>query len=114
MVWRDDTVNKYNSETEESEEDDFIVDDNGVPLRQKLGRGGGLGGGIEYTDSNMREAQDIFGDGFDMDEFEDIQKKKRDGRGDDDEDDEAYGEDDSNEVLVPIIQTIASEIGSYF
>ncbi|XP_077995239.1 transcription elongation factor SPT6-like isoform X2 [Glandiceps talaboti] len=51
---------------EESDGDDFIVDDDGQPIRKKKDRRR-----LRYTDSALQEAQDIFGlDDFDFREFE--------------------------------------------
>ncbi|XP_063966332.1 transcription elongation factor SPT6-like isoform X1 [Lytechinus pictus] len=51
---------------EESDPDDFIVDDSGQPIGKKKKKGHKH----RYTDSALQEAQDIFGLDFDFDEFE--------------------------------------------
>lgn len=50
---------------EESDIDDFIVDDDGQPITKK--RGKKFGG---YTDAALQEAQEIFGGDFDFAEFD--------------------------------------------
>ncbi|XP_041456554.1 transcription elongation factor SPT6-like isoform X2 [Lytechinus variegatus] len=75
---------------EESDPDDFIVDDSGQPIGKKKKKGHKH----RYTDSALQEAQDIFGLDFDFDEFE--------GYGDDYEEaeEEEYSEyEDEEEEL---------------
>ncbi|XP_071501070.1 transcription elongation factor SPT6-like [Diadema antillarum] len=51
---------------EESDPDDFIVDDAGQPITKKKKKGHRP----RYTDSALQEAQDIFGIDFDFEEFD--------------------------------------------
>ncbi|XP_051786507.1 transcription elongation factor SPT6 [Erpetoichthys calabaricus] len=53
-------------DTEESDIDDFIVDDDGQPLKRPKWRKKLPG----YTDAALQEAQEIFGGEFDFEEFE--------------------------------------------
>ncbi|XP_031627743.1 transcription elongation factor SPT6 isoform X2 [Contarinia nasturtii] len=52
-------------EDEESDADDFIVDDDGQPITQKKKKARRI-----FSDVNLQEGQDIFGVDFDYDEFE--------------------------------------------
>ncbi|XP_068086670.1 transcription elongation factor SPT6 [Anabrus simplex] len=52
-------------EGEYSEEDDFIVDDDGQPIKDRRKKRKPI-----FTDAALQEAQDIFGVDFDYDEFE--------------------------------------------
>lgn len=77
------------SEESESEEDDFIVDDNDLPIikpKKKKGL-------YRHNDEAMQQAQDIFGVEFD---FDDLQNLDNDDYGDFDEENE-YEEDEEGE-----------------
>ncbi|XP_055297233.1 transcription elongation factor SPT6 isoform X2 [Sitodiplosis mosellana] len=52
-------------EDEESDADDFIVDDDGRPITEKKKKARRI-----FSDVNLQEGQDIFGVDFDFDEFE--------------------------------------------
>ncbi|XP_038075728.1 transcription elongation factor SPT6-like isoform X2 [Patiria miniata] len=54
------------SDEEESDPDDFIVDDEGQPIARRKKKGHKS---HRYTDSALQEAQDIFGLDFDFEEF---------------------------------------------
>ncbi|KAL4223178.1 Transcription elongation factor SPT6 [Mactra antiquata] len=69
---------------EEDELDDFIVDDNGEPIRGKKKKRH-----IIHSDTLLQEAQDIFGVDFDFDEF-----KEYDGEEEEEEEDDEYLDDE--------------------
>lgn len=74
---------------EESDIDDFIVDDDGQPLKKPKWRKKLPG----YTDAALQEAQEIFGVDFDYDEFEKYNEYDEELEEDYEyEDDEAEGE----------------------
>ncbi|XP_058804062.1 transcription elongation factor SPT6 isoform X2 [Phymastichus coffea] len=77
---------------EESDADDFIVDDDGEPIRKPGPRKKHI-----FNDVALQEAQDIFGIDFDYDEFE----KYGDDYEEDEEEEEEdeYAEDDDAERL---------------
>lgn len=58
--------NLDDSGEEESDADDFIVDDDGVPLTEKKRKKKRP----MFTDASLQEGQDIFGVDFDFEEFE--------------------------------------------
>ncbi|XP_076154074.1 transcription elongation factor SPT6 [Alosa pseudoharengus] len=71
-------------EDEESDIDDFIVDDDGQPLRKKKGKK--FSG---YTDAALQEAQEIFGGDFDYSDF-DAEPFDQGEEEEDDQEDEAW------------------------
>ncbi|OXU22488.1 hypothetical protein TSAR_006883 [Trichomalopsis sarcophagae] len=80
-------VDQYGEEgsEEESDADDFIVDDDGRPLTDKRKKKKHI-----FTDSALQEAQDIFGVDFDYDEFE---KYGEDYAEEEEEEDDDYEEE---------------------
>ncbi|XP_043252749.1 transcription elongation factor SPT6-like isoform X2 [Colletes gigas] len=72
-------------EEESEDEDDFIVDGDGVPITEKKRKKKHI-----FSDAALQEAQDIFGVDFDYDEF---------GKYEDDEFDEDEEEDADDEYL---------------
>lgn len=71
-------------ETDESDADDFIVDDDGNPLEKKK-RTRRI-----FNDAHLQEGQDIFGVDFDYDEFE---KYDEDSYGEESEGEDEYEEE---------------------
>ena len=63
----DDQFAPIDSEHSESDEDNFIVDDNDQPIVAKQRSKRGVG----YNDQALQQAQDIFGVDFDFDVFDD-------------------------------------------
>lgn len=80
------------SESDESDPDDFIVDDNGQPISGKKKKGHKH----KYTDAALQEAQDIFGVDFDFDEFQDYKDSDVD---DEEEDYDVDYEEDEGEDM---------------
>ncbi|ESO97932.1 hypothetical protein LOTGIDRAFT_103494 [Lottia gigantea] len=78
-------------EEEESDIDDFIVDDEGRPISK-----GKKKKHIIHSDRALQEAQDIFGVDFDIEEFADY-----DGESDEEDIDEEYEEEDEDGVARP-------------
>ncbi|XP_049873145.1 transcription elongation factor SPT6 [Pectinophora gossypiella] len=79
---------EYDDEAEdESDADDFIVDDDGKPIKKKTRRK------PIFTDASLQEGQDIFGVDFDYDEFEKYGEEDYE----DEEDEDEYLEDDEEE-----------------
>lgn len=71
-------------ETDESDADDFIVDDDGNPLEKKK-RSRRI-----FNDAHLQEGQDIFGVDFDYDEFD---KYEEDSYGEESEGEDEYEEE---------------------
>ena len=65
----------------DDEENDFIVDDQGNPIKSKRSKGH-----MDIEDEQLRDAQEIFGVDFDAAEFENYSED------DDEEDEDEYGE----------------------
>lgn len=82
-----DRLDGSGDEESESDEDDFIVDDNDQPIsRPKKKKGGN-----RYTDAAMQQAQEVFGVDFDFDDLEEEDEYEGDEEedyADDDEEDE--------------------------
>lgn len=74
-------------ESDESDADDFIVDDDGNPLEKKK-RSRRI-----FNDAHLQEGQDIFGVDFDYDEFE----KYEDSYGEESEGEDEYEDDGDGE-----------------
>lgn len=74
-------------EYDESDEGDFIVDDDGKPIQRSKKKS-------MYEDEGLAAAQDIFGCDFDYGEFEQYDDAAVDDEADDDEEDDEYEEDD--------------------
>lgn len=72
--------------SEESDADDFIVDDYGNSISEKKRKRRPV-----FTDAALQEGQDIFGVDFDFDEFE---KDSEDGYADESADEDEYEDDD--------------------
>lgn len=83
------------SEESESEEDDFIVDDNDKPISKPKKKRGMF----RHNDEALQQAQDIFGVDFDFDDVQNFDEGP-DGDYDDEEDEEEYEEDSDGERRV--------------
>ncbi|KAJ8674975.1 hypothetical protein QAD02_010761 [Eretmocerus hayati] len=74
---------------EESDADDFIVDDDGRPIAEKRKKKRHI-----FTDSALQEAQDIFGVDFDYDEFE----KYDDDYAEEEEEEDEYADEEGDGI----------------
>lgn len=81
-------VERYDEE-ESDDEDDFIVDGDGIPITEKRRKKRPI-----YTDAALQEAQDIFGIDFDYNEFG---KYEEDEFEEEEEEDDEYIRDDAED-----------------
>ncbi|KAJ1520204.1 hypothetical protein ONE63_004415 [Megalurothrips usitatus] len=86
---RDETVGDYDEdgEDDESDADDFIVDDQGRPITEKRKKRKPI-----FTDAALQEAQDIFGVDFDYEEFDKYDQEEEEYEEDEDYQDEEDAE----------------------
>ncbi|ODM97896.1 Transcription elongation factor SPT6 [Orchesella cincta] len=91
---REETTGQYASEESEgeySETDDFIVDDEGRPLKEVRRKRKPI-----FTDATLQEAQDIFGVDFDYEEFEKYEDEYYEE--DEDEEEDEYEDEEGRTV----------------
>jgi len=91
---REETTGQYASEESEgeySETDDFIVDDEGRPLKEVRRKRKPI-----FTDATLQEAQDIFGVDFDYEEFEKYEDEYYEE--DEDEEEDEYEDEEGRTI----------------
>lgn len=87
---------RYDEESDESDADDFIVDDFGVPIAEKKRKRRPV-----FTDHALQEGQDIFGVDFDYNEFE---QEFEDEYEDESADEDEYEEEERGEKKTKKVQ----------
>ena len=87
---------RFDEETDESDADDFIVDDFGVPIAEKKRKRRPV-----FTDHALQEGQDIFGVDFDYNEFEQYEEDEYENES---ADEDEYEEEDRGETRTKKVQ----------